>query len=101
LGLLQSECCLPDELKGHLLLKQANLEQSEKAMVIASAKGRYKIGAVVDSMRQLYGERQDFNVPSPSFITSPKEKKFCGYCKKKNHSENDCWTKRKAQKTIL
>jgi hypothetical protein len=29
---------MPDELKGHLLLKQANLEQSEKAMVIASAK---------------------------------------------------------------
>jgi hypothetical protein len=89
---------MPDELKGHLLLKQANLEQSEKAMVIASAKGSYKIGAVVDSMRQLYGERKDVPAASPSFITSPKEKKFCGYCKKNNHSEKDCWKKRKAQK---
>jgi hypothetical protein len=26
----------PDELKGHLLLKQTNLEQSEKAMVITN-----------------------------------------------------------------
>jgi hypothetical protein len=89
---------MPDELKGHLLLKQANLEQSEKAMVIASAKGSYKISAVVDSMRQLYGERQDVPVASPSFLTSPKEKKLCGYCKKKNHNEKDCWKKRKAQK---
>jgi hypothetical protein len=88
-------------LKGHLLLKQANLGQSEKAMVIASAKESYKIVALVDSMRKLYGERQDVHVASPSFITSPKEKKFCGHCKKKYHSENDCWKKRKAQKTIL
>jgi hypothetical protein len=32
---------MPDELKGHLLLKQANLDMSEKTMVIASARGSY------------------------------------------------------------
>jgi predicted amidophosphoribosyltransferase len=49
-------------------------------------------------MRQLYSERQNVPVASPSFITRPKEKKFCGYCKKNNHSEQDCWKKGKAQK---
>jgi hypothetical protein len=91
---------MPDDLKGHLLLKQANLEQSEKTMVIASAKGSHKVKDLVDSMRQLYGDRQDVPVASPtftvpSFTTVKKTKKFCTYCKKKNHLEADCWKKRK------
>jgi hypothetical protein len=67
---------MPDELKGHLLLKQANLEKSEKSMVVASAQGSYKVGDLVD------------------FMTKEK-KKFCTYCRKKNHVEADCWKKRK------
>jgi hypothetical protein len=85
---------MPDELKGHLLLKQANLEQSEKSMVVASARGSYKVGDLVDSMRQLYGEQADIPTTVPSFVTN-ESKKFCTYCKKKNHVETDCWKKRK------
>jgi hypothetical protein len=44
---------MSDELNGHLLLKQANLEQSERTMIVASAKGNYKITAIVDSMRHV------------------------------------------------
>jgi hypothetical protein len=86
---------MPDELKGHLLLKQANLEPSEKIMVIASARGSYKVKDVVDSMRQLYGERVDVPTAGSSFATV-ESKKFCNYCKKRNHVEADCWKKRKA-----
>jgi hypothetical protein len=90
-----SQLQMPDDLKGHLLLKQANLELSEKTMVVASAKGSYKVKCIVDSMRQLYGDRADVPVASPSFTTIEKPKKFCNYCKKKNHIETDCWKKRK------
>jgi hypothetical protein len=85
---------MPDELKGHLLLKQANLEKSEKIMVVASAQGSYKVGDLVDSMRQLYGEQADIPMASPSFMTK-ETKKFCTYCRKKNHVEADCWKRRK------
>jgi hypothetical protein len=37
-----SQLQMPDELKGHLLLKQANLESDQKSMIIASARGSYK-----------------------------------------------------------
>jgi hypothetical protein len=85
---------MPDELKGHLLLKQANLNLSEKTMVVASAHGSYKVKDMVDSMRQLYGERTDVPTANASFATVD-TKKFCNYCKKKNHIEADCWKKRK------
>jgi hypothetical protein len=49
---------MPDELKGHLLLNQANFGSSEKSMIVAVAKGSFKIAALVDSMTQLYGDRQ-------------------------------------------
>jgi hypothetical protein len=90
-----SQLQMPDELKGHLLLKQANLELSEKTMVVASARGSYKVMDLVDSMRQLYGEWTDDSVTRPSFNTLPL-KRFCTYCKKRNHTEADCWKKRKA-----
>jgi hypothetical protein len=95
-----SQLQMPDELKGHLLLKQANLESDQKSMIIASARGSYKVRDVADSMRQLYGERQDIPktglamTTSSTFATSA-PKKFCTYCKKKNHVEADCWSKRK------
>jgi hypothetical protein len=76
-----SQLQMPDELKGHLLLKQANLELSERTMVVASARGSYKIKEIVDSLRQLYGERADAPAASPSFVTV-ENKKFCTYCKK-------------------
>jgi hypothetical protein len=63
---------MPDDLKEHLLLKQANLDSSEKTMVIASARGSYKVKDVVDSMRQLYGERTDVPTACPSFATMEK-----------------------------
>jgi hypothetical protein len=85
---------MPDELKGHLLLKQANFESSEKTMVIASARGSYKVKDVVDSMRQLYGERVD--VATSSSFATVESKRFCNFCKKRNHVEADCWKKRKA-----
>ena len=58
---------MPDDLKGHLLLKQANLELSERTMVVASAKGSHKVKDLVDSMRQLYGDRQDVPVASRNY----------------------------------
>jgi hypothetical protein len=91
---------MPDELKGHLLLNQANFGSGEKSMIVASAKGSFKIAALVDSMRQLYGDRQDIPIESPSFVTAQGEKRFCNYCKKKNHVEKDCWKKKKAQKEL-
>jgi hypothetical protein len=90
---------IPDELKGHLLLKQANLEKSERTMIVASAKGNYKITAIVDSMRQFFGNHQDSPIAGPSFHTKDSakpEKRFCNFCKKKNHLEKDCWKKRKS-----
>jgi hypothetical protein len=87
---------MPDELKGHLLLNQANFGPTEKSMIVASAKGSFKIAALVDSMRQLFGDRQDIPINSPLFVTSESEKRFCNYCKKKNHIEKDCWKKKKA-----
>jgi hypothetical protein len=69
-------------------------------MVVASAKGSYKVKDIVDSMRQLYGNRADAPVASPSFSASSfntvkKVKQFCTYCKRKNHTVADCWKKRK------
>jgi hypothetical protein len=85
---------MPEELKGHLLLKQANLDQSQKALVVASAKGNYKINLIVDSMRQIYGEQTEIPIyASASFYEN--DKRFCNYCKKKNHLEKDCWKGRK------
>ena len=89
---------MPDELKGHLLLNQANFGPTEKSMIVASAKGSLKIAALVDSMRQLFGDRQDIPIASPLFVTTESGKRFCNYCKKKNHVENDCWKKKKAQR---
>jgi hypothetical protein len=51
---------------------------------------------LVDSMRQLYGERAENTAIRPSFSTLP-PKTFCTYCKKRNHMESDCWKKRKAE----
>jgi hypothetical protein len=42
-----SQLQMPDDLKSHLLLKQVNLGLSEKTMVVASAKGSYKVEDVV------------------------------------------------------
>jgi hypothetical protein len=64
-------------------------------MIVASAKGSYKVGAIVDSMRQLFGDRTDIPIASPSFHTQDVKARFCNYCKKKNHFEKDCWKKRK------
>ena len=48
---------MPEDLKGHLSIKKANLDQSQKALVVASAKENYEIKQLVDSMRQIYGEK--------------------------------------------
>jgi hypothetical protein len=50
---------MPDELRGHLLLNQANFGPTGKYMIVASAKESLQIAALVDSMRQLFGDRQD------------------------------------------
>jgi hypothetical protein len=67
---------MPDELRGHLLLNQANFGPTEKYMIVASAKESLKIAALVDSMRQLFGDRQDIQTNSPLFVTSESEKTF-------------------------
>jgi hypothetical protein len=85
-----SQLRMPAELKGYLLLKQANLEFSERTM-IASAKGNYEIAAIVNSMKQLFGDRHDISIAGTSFHTNDMEKRFCNYCKKKNHLEKCCW----------
>jgi hypothetical protein len=87
---------MPDELKGHLLLNQANFGPTEKSMIVASAKGSFTIAALVDSMRQLFGDRQDIPITSPLFVSSEGENRFCNYCKRKNHLEKDCWKRKKA-----
>jgi hypothetical protein len=89
---------MPDELKGHLLLNQANFGPTEKAMIVASAKGSFKIGGIVDSMRQLFGDRNDIPIESTSFVANNDLKRFCNYCKKKNHVEKDCWKNKKNEK---
>jgi hypothetical protein len=43
---------IPDELKGHLLLNQANFGCGEKFMIVASAKESFKIAALVDSVEK-------------------------------------------------
>jgi hypothetical protein len=50
---------MPDELRGHLLLNQANFGPTGKYTIVASAKESLQIAALVDSMRQLFGDRQD------------------------------------------
>jgi hypothetical protein len=42
-------------------------------MIVASAKGSFKIAALIDSMKQLYGDRQDIPIESPSFVTAQGE----------------------------
>jgi hypothetical protein len=92
---------MPDELKGHLLLNQANFGPTEKYMIrLASAKGSLKIAALVDSMRQLFGDRQDIPTNFPLFATSESEKRFCNYCKKKIHIEEYCWKEKKALREL-
>jgi hypothetical protein len=90
-----SQLRMPAELKGHLLLKQANLEITERTMIVASAKGNYEIAAIVNSMKQLFGDRHDIAIAGTTYHTKNMEKRFCNYCKKKNHLEKDCWKKRK------
>jgi hypothetical protein len=41
-------------------------------MVIASARGSYKVKDVFDYMRQLYGERKDVPTAGPSFANIEK-----------------------------
>jgi hypothetical protein len=91
---------MPDEMKRHLLLNQSNFGSGEKYMIVASAKGSFKIAALVNSMRQLDGDLQDIQIESPSFVTAEGDKRFCNYCKKNNHVEKDCWKKKKAQKEL-
>jgi hypothetical protein len=88
---------IPDELKGHLLLNQANFGPMENAIIVASAKGSFKIGVIVDSTRQLFGDRNDITIESTSFVVNNDLKRFCNYCRKKNHVENDCWKKKTKQ----
>jgi hypothetical protein len=89
-----SQLHLPDELKGYLLHKQANFEPTEKRMILASARGNCKVGDLVNSMRQCYGEQADIQVNRPYFVPN-EAKTFCNYRKTKNHVEADCWKKRK------
>jgi hypothetical protein len=91
---------MPEVLKGHLLLNQANFGPTEKYMVVVSAKGSFKFATLVDAMRQQFGNRQDIPIYSPLLVTRQGEKRICNYCKKNNHAENDCWKKKKARKKI-
>jgi hypothetical protein len=78
-----SQLRMPAELTGHLLLKQANLEIAERTMIVASAKGNYEIAAIVNSMKQLFGDRHDIAIAGTTYHTKNMEKRFCNYCKRK------------------
>jgi hypothetical protein len=91
---------ITDELKGHLLLNQANFGLMENAIIVASAKGSFKIGVIVDSTRQLFGDRNDIPIESTSFVVNNDLKRFCNYCRKKNHVEKECWKKKTKEKIV-
>lgn len=43
---------MDDKLKGHLLLRQANLEPLDKSMIVGASSGKYDVCSIVGALRQ-------------------------------------------------
>ncbi len=77
---------IDDKLKGHLLLRQANLDPMDKSMIVGAASGKYDVNSISGALRQAYRS----NPPSGTNMrTTPS----CWTCKRLGKKCNRCLSK--------
>lgn len=81
-----SKLDMNDELKGHLLLKQANLDNHDRNLVVGAAGGDYSLQALATSLRNAFRAE---GFPAASMNTNrPRPRSSFGSALNQNHSRS-------------
>jgi hypothetical protein len=81
-----------------LLLRQGGFDKQTRGLIIASSGCSFKLDSVISTLKGLYTETDDVEMPKPVAAPSyhqannvKRSRLFCDHCHKRGHMKRDCW----------